>query len=113
MTATPIAPTPQNTGPPSGYVSLTPGDPAPWFHQRSTSNAHYAFDSAAGRYVVLCFFGSAAEPLGRAALDAVQAGQTRFDDVRACFFGVSLDPGDEREARVYQSLPGLRYFWDF
>jgi hypothetical protein len=28
------------TPPVPSYVSLTPGDPAPWFHQRSTSNPH-------------------------------------------------------------------------
>src|SRR5215210_9476585 len=67
------------------YVALAPGHPAPWFHQRSTSNPHYAFDTAAGRYIVLCIFGSAADRLGRAALDAVEARRTRFDDVHACF----------------------------
>ena len=41
------------------YVNLAPGDPAPWFHQASTSNPNYAFDTTAGRYVVLCFLGSA------------------------------------------------------
>jgi peroxiredoxin/predicted 2-oxoglutarate/Fe(II)-dependent dioxygenase YbiX len=94
-------------------ASLTPGDPAPWFHQRSTSNPRYAFDTAAGRYIVLCFFGSAADPIARVALDAVQGRRLLFDDRRACFFGVSIDPGDERDQRVRESLPGLRFFWDF
>jgi peroxiredoxin len=95
------------------YVTLAPGDPAPWFHQRSTSNPNYAFDTAAGRYVVLCFFASAADASGRAALEAMLANRQYFDDTRACFFGVSLDPGDEAEGRVRDSLPGLRFFWDF
>jgi predicted 2-oxoglutarate/Fe(II)-dependent dioxygenase YbiX/peroxiredoxin len=98
---------------PASYVSLTPGDAAPWFHQRATSNPNYAFDTVAGRYVVLCFFGSAADPAGRAALDAALAQRAQFDDTRACFFGVSLDPADESEQRVRESLPGLRFFWDF
>ena len=97
----------------SAYVTLMPGDPAPWFHQRSTSNPRYAFDTAAGRYLVLCFFASAADALARAALDEVHAGRHRFDDARASFFGVSLDPADESEQRVRESLPGLRFFWDF
>ena len=42
------------------FVRLEVGDPAPWFHQRSPTNPNYAFDTAAGRYIVLCFFGSAA-----------------------------------------------------
>jgi hypothetical protein len=44
---------------------LAPGDPAPWFKQRSFANPSYTFDTAAGRYIVLCFFGSAADPNAR------------------------------------------------
>jgi peroxiredoxin len=95
------------------YLTLAAGDPAPWFQQRSASNPRYAFNTAAGRYIVLCFFGSAADPLGRAALEAVFARRHHFDDVRACFFGVSLDPADESGGRVRDSMPGLRFFWDF
>jgi predicted 2-oxoglutarate/Fe(II)-dependent dioxygenase YbiX/peroxiredoxin len=67
----------------------------------------------AGRYVVLCFFGSSTSAGGRAALEAVVSNRQYFDDSRACFFGVSLDPDDERENRVRNSPPGLRFFWDF
>ncbi|MGD9511602.1 MAG: 2OG-Fe(II) oxygenase [Geminicoccaceae bacterium] len=111
----PPAPEPPAAARPAAdrYVLLGPGDPAPWFHQRSAANPRYAFDTAAGRYLVLCFFASAADPAGRAALAAVTAGRERFDDVRASFFGVSLDPEDEVRARIADSLPGLRYFFDF
>lgn len=95
------------------YARIGAGDPAPWFHQRCTSNPRYAFDTTAGRYIVLCFYGSAADPQGRAALDAALAKRDRFDDERACFFGVSLDRADETEARARESLPGVRHFWDF
>src|SRR5215207_3952532 len=92
------------------YVTLAPGDPAPWFHQRSTSNLRYAFDTAAGRYIVLCFFMTAGDAAGRAALDAVQTHRHAFDDIRASFFGVSVDPRDESEARARESMPGIRFF---
>ena len=95
------------------YVNLTPGDPAPWFHQRSGSNPNYAFDTAAGRYVVLCFFGSAGDAAGKGAIVAAVANRAILDDERACFFGVSFDPRDEAENRVRDSMPGLRFFWDF
>src|SRR5262245_10024213 len=95
------------------YMLLAPGDPAPWFRQRSTSNERYAFDTAAGRYVVLCFFGTSTAPQSREALAAVAANRHMFDDRHACFFGVSLDPTDERERRVQESKPGIRFFWDF
>ena len=107
----PIAMTPPPNKP--MYRNLLPGDPAPWFVQRSTSNPRYAFDTAAGRYIVLCFFATAGDSQGRDTLASVIAHRKHFDDRRACFFGVSLDPADERKGRVRESLPGLRFFWDF
>ncbi|WP_417516628.1 2OG-Fe(II) oxygenase [Minwuia sp.] len=97
----------------TNQVTLMPGDPAPWFHQRSYANARYAFDTAAGRYIVLCFFGSASDPHSAAAIAAVRARKEFFDDVRGSFFGVSNDPSDETQKRVADSYPGYRYFWDF
>jgi predicted 2-oxoglutarate/Fe(II)-dependent dioxygenase YbiX/peroxiredoxin len=97
----------------SSYISLQPGDPVPWFRQRSTSNPAYTFDTVAGRHVLLCFFGSAVDPQAKAALAAVHANRALFDDVRACFFGISLDPADAAEGRVREKLPGIRFFWDF
>lgn len=101
------------TQPSRPYANLTPGDPAPWFRQRSTSNPDYAFDTAAGRYIVLCFYGTAGDALGRAAIQSVLANRQHFDDVRFSFFGVSLDPRDKAERRVRESMPGIRFFWDW
>lgn len=92
---------------------ILPGDPAPTFIQRTPTNPRYAFDTAAGRYLVLCFFGSARDAQSRAALAAALAKPSIFDDQRACFFGVSNDPTDETEARVENVIPGFRFFWDF
>jgi peroxiredoxin/predicted 2-oxoglutarate/Fe(II)-dependent dioxygenase YbiX len=94
--------------------TLRPGDPAPWFYAAaSNDNQRFDLSSIAGRYVVLGFFGSAAHPAARAALQAVAEHQPLFDDRRATFFGVSVDPRDLEEARITQLLPGIRYFWDF
>jgi peroxiredoxin len=95
------------------YAALSPGDPAPWFHQRSLSNPSYAFESVGGRYVVLCFFGGTVDPIARAALDAVIANRAIFDDANVCFFGISSDPSDESERRIAEMLPGIRYFLDY
>lgn len=101
------------SNPPGAFAQLFPGDPAPWFHQSSTSSPRYAFDTAAGRYIVLCFFGSAGDEPGREAINAALANRACFDDERACFFGVSIDPADQAQSRVKESMPGIRYFWDF
>lgn len=95
------------------YAMIGAGDPAPWFTQASTSNPRYTFDTAAGRYIVLCFFGSAGLPEGAAALKAVQKHRALFDDTRASFFGVSIDPQDHAQHRIQESMPGIRFFCDF
>ncbi len=46
------------------YVNLHAGEPAPWFRARTSNNPRYAFDTAAGRYIVLGFFATAADPAG-------------------------------------------------
>lgn len=97
----------------STYVRLTPGDPAPWFRQRSIGNPAFHLDTVAGRYIVLCFFGSAADPRTKMAFQAVEAHRTLFDDARACFFGVSIDASDESRQRLRDKMPGVRFLWDF
>lgn len=99
--------------PKTSYVVLSPGDPAPWFAQASTANPRYTFDTVAGRYVVLGFYGSAGSEAGAAALAAIARNRTLFDDERVSFFGVSLDPADSGEGRIRESLPGIRHFLDF
>ena len=85
------------------HVLLTPGDPAPRFRQRSGGNPAYAFDTAAGRYLVLCFLGSGGDAHARQAIAGVRARPDLFDDARAAFFAVSNDPTDEEmEGQIKQ-----------
>jgi predicted 2-oxoglutarate/Fe(II)-dependent dioxygenase YbiX/peroxiredoxin len=97
----------------SAHVVLSAGDPAPWFKQRSFANPDYSFDTTAGRYIVLCYFASAADEHSQAAIKAVKGQKSIFNDDFACFFGISIDPADESEKRIADSYPGYRYFWDF
>jgi predicted 2-oxoglutarate/Fe(II)-dependent dioxygenase YbiX/peroxiredoxin len=94
-------------------MSWMVGDLAPAFKARTDLGPGYAFDTVAGRYVVLLFFGSAASGQVRAALAAVEADAGLFDDKIACFFGVSIDRADELKKRVATRLPGRRFFFDF
>jgi peroxiredoxin len=92
---------------------LLPGDPVPWFRARATNNDNFAFSTVAGRYLVLCLFGSASRPETKSPLDSLLAHSALFDDTKCAFFGVSCDPKDESEKRVVPRVPGIRYFWDF
>jgi peroxiredoxin/predicted 2-oxoglutarate/Fe(II)-dependent dioxygenase YbiX len=98
---------------PADRPLLFPGDPAPVFVQRSSGREDYSFSTVGGRYVVLCFFGAASAPGIPEMLAKFRARADLFDDSHAAFFGVSVDPLDEREKRVQESLPGHRFFWDF
>lgn len=90
------------------------GEPAPWFRAPALSgNPGYAFDTAAGRPVLLLFFGSAAQPACAQALQQVLANRALFDDVNGCFFGITIDPSDEAEGRIAQQMPGIRFFLDY
>lgn len=97
---------------PNPNPALTVGEFAPWFATRCGDNPNYQFNSVAGRYVVLCFFGSAADAGTSKLLELVHNARAVFDDARASFFGVSIDPADEREQRIPPRLPGVRYFQD-
>jgi peroxiredoxin/predicted 2-oxoglutarate/Fe(II)-dependent dioxygenase YbiX len=96
----------------SSYVLLQPGDPAPRFVQRSSSSERYVFDTSAGRVLVLCFFASSTRPHAAAIMSAVTKRRDLFDDTRASFFGISMDPTDESEKRLATIVPGYRFFWD-
>lgn len=92
---------------------LVIGEPAPWFHARSSTNPRFSFDSAAGRFVLLGFFGSAADADSQQLEQAVQEHRDLFDDERLSYFRVSHDPEDETQSRITRQMPGLRVFWDF
>ncbi len=93
------------------YVNLGPGDAAPWFHQTTAVNPSYAFHSVGGRYIVMGFIQTASDAAGQAAYEAVLANQDLFDDAKACFFGVSVDPADEK--RLIDQTVGIRFFRDY
>ncbi|MDO5641187.1 MAG: 2OG-Fe(II) oxygenase [Paracoccus sp. (in: a-proteobacteria)] len=95
------------------FEQIQPGDPAPKFRQATATTPEFAFDTLGGRYVLLCFFGSAADPQSRAALAAMAGLSDLFDDENACFFGVTVDPADPATGRVEPRIPGYRYFHDF
>ena len=91
---------------------LQVGDPAPWFVCASNVNPTFDFSTAAGRYVVLSFFGSTAHPVGKALLESFLAAQDVFAEPDFYFFGVSVDGNDRNQAALTQIRPGLDIFWD-
>lgn len=94
-------------------MPFSTGEPVPWFYGRTAANDSFAFSSVAGRYVVLCFFGSAEFEEHRRILGDFLRHADRFDDTHATFFGVSINPDDESLGRVADRDTGVRFFRDF
>jgi peroxiredoxin/predicted 2-oxoglutarate/Fe(II)-dependent dioxygenase YbiX len=90
-------------------MSLTPGDPAPWFTAPTPSNPEFVFDTVAGRYVLLAFLPADDPAASVGALKALAARQPLFDDRRLSAFVVVRDPGLAATAR---DMTGLRWFLD-
>lgn len=92
---------------------LNVGEPCPWITARSSLNPTFHYDTTAGRYNVLCFFGSAANAASRQILGDIHAAADFFDVTNFLFTGVSTDPLDEQLERVQQERDAIRWFWDF
>ncbi|MDQ4088104.1 MAG: 2OG-Fe(II) oxygenase [Pseudomonadota bacterium] len=93
---------------------LSWGDYAPWFSAAALSGSPtYKFDTVAGRHVLMLLYGSTRHAPCLEALQVVAANRALFDDVNACFFGVTADPEDVNSGRIAQQLPGIRFFLDF
>src|SRR5262245_52272485 len=90
------------------------GEPAPWFHASALDgNSRYVFDTTAGRWIVMLFAGQLGRAEAAPALALLAANRDLFDDLDACFFGVTVDPADAAEGRIAQQLPGVRWFLDY
>ena len=89
-------------------MPLLTGQIAPWFIAPTPSNPQFAFDTAAGRYVLLLFMSEAPE-WRTEALKALATHQSLFDDVQACAFVVLRDPA---MLKGLKDLRGLRWMFD-
>ena len=97
-----------------GRPPLGIGEAAPWFHAPALDGSQdYAFHTAAGRPVLMLFFGSAATREGADALAKVQARRGLFDDLTGAFYGVAADSDDAAKRRIRQQLPGIRFLLDY
>jgi predicted 2-oxoglutarate/Fe(II)-dependent dioxygenase YbiX len=88
---------------------LTVGEYAPWFTCETPNNPKYAFQTVAGRHVLLGFLPpdpAMHQSVGR----ALQAHRAAFDDRTLTLFLAIRDAGSIAQAR--NQLPGLRWFLD-
>jgi predicted 2-oxoglutarate/Fe(II)-dependent dioxygenase YbiX len=92
--------------------AFTPGEPVPHFHARSEANPRFAFDTVAGRWLMLLIPGSLGEPGKAERLAAMVAPHaSRLDVTNAFLFVIGTDPEDERAGRLKDG-PAHRVLWD-
>ena len=91
---------------------LGPGDPIPSLYLSTDANPRYAFDSVAGRYVVMIFIGGLRVPGVIDMLRQLYATATPFDDRTACCFIITSDPADLAEPSLRDRYPGIRIVRD-
>src|SRR5580704_12781891 len=89
------------------------GEPAPFFAAATDGVERYSLDVAAGRWIVLMFFGTTAQLAPAEGLATVLRRRALFNGPDAAFFGVSIDPEDRAQRGLANSEPGVRFFWDF
>ncbi|WP_439594598.1 2OG-Fe(II) oxygenase [Falsiroseomonas sp.] len=91
---------------------LRPGEPIPPFHARAAGNPRFAFDTAAGRWLMVLIPGSLGAPgqLERlTAMVAPHADVLRLD--HAYMLVIGTDPADEQAGRLVDGN-GRRVLWD-
>ncbi len=88
-------------------------EPAPWFVAASTSNPHYNFSSVGGLFVAMTFLGSKNQKSSAELNQAFRTHRDLFNDQHSCWFGVMMDAENQQRAEYQESMPGIRYFWDF
>jgi peroxiredoxin len=92
---------------------LLPGEKAPWFKAEVLGDSEYALDTAAGRWTVLLFMGSGAHPHSQHAFRLIESNRALFDDKRASFLGITIDPTDASDGRILPQASGTRWVLDY
>jgi predicted 2-oxoglutarate/Fe(II)-dependent dioxygenase YbiX/peroxiredoxin len=97
----------------SAAGSITLGDPAPWFGAPLLGEGTFNLQVAAGRWIVLSFLGSPANPRAKAELTAILRDAALFDDDRIVFAGVlTAQPGDPAQF-LKLTTPAISFIADY
>jgi predicted 2-oxoglutarate/Fe(II)-dependent dioxygenase YbiX len=92
--------------------AYTMGEPIPHFHARAAGNPRFAFDTTAGRWMMVLIPGSMAEPGKSDRLAAMIAPHAaKLDAANAYLVVIGSDPEDEAQQRLKDG-PGRRVLWD-
>jgi predicted 2-oxoglutarate/Fe(II)-dependent dioxygenase YbiX len=92
--------------------AFTPGEPVGPFHARSSTNPRFAFDTTAGRWLMVLIPGSLGLPgLAERLAGMVSPHVAKLDIDHAYMLVIGTDPEDERLGRLTDGA-GRRVLWD-
>jgi len=96
---------------PAGSVIL--GDPVPWFGAPLLGEGNFNLQVAAGRWIVLSFLGSLANPRAKKELNEILRDTALFDEDRIVFAGVlTAQPGDMAQF-LKLATPAISFIADY
>jgi peroxiredoxin len=88
------------------------GDPVPWFSARTITGAGVELQINAGRWIVLSFLGSLADPRAAATLETLVSHRHLFDEDRLMVFCVLTEPVSDFDLLASTEGPGFSFIAD-
>jgi len=92
---------------------LVLGDPVPWFSAPLIAGGFFNLQVAAGRWIVLSFLGSPADPRVDRELAEILAESRRFAEDRMVFYGVLAAPPSDPERYHKLCTPTVSFIADY
>ena len=89
------------------------GDPAPWFDAPLIGDGAFNLQVAAGRWIVLSFLGSPADPRADRELTKLLRDTQIFDEAKIVFCGIFTAPPDDITPYVAMSTPAIAFLADY
>jgi len=89
------------------------GDPVPWFGAPLIGEGAFNLQVAAGRWIVLSFLGSAADPKADRELTKLLRDTKFFDEDKIIFCGIFTAPPEDATPYVAMSTPAISFLADY
>lgn len=97
----------------AGTNGIVLGDPVPWFGAPLISGGEFHLQVAAGRWIVLSFLGSSANPKAQAELAALLGDMALFNEDQLLFYGVLTAPPTDPTPYLNATTSAVSFIADY
>jgi len=94
-------------------TAIVLGDPVPWFGAPLIGGGTFNLQVAAGRWIVLSFLGSPANPKAKQELEGLLRDTDLFDEDHLMFYGVLTAPPDDPAHFIKLCTPEIGFIADY